>query len=239
MWQRTIESLVLAGLMTAAGCGQGQEKQADVAVPDAPATSPDDSATTPEAQPGGEADAAAPDEASGSETASDAGAQPASDVVKAEPVEEWSDKFRNVFHMDKYYFAGIPSEEGLRQAADRQVSLVISLLPDDQQASGVEFDEPALLEELGVSYAQIPVMPDTFSRADVDRFATLIADQDGGVLVHCASSNRCGGLWAAYLHLHRGMDLEDAIEVGKSAGLNRDSMIEAVRRVTGEQTSEE
>jgi len=38
-------------------------------------------------------------------------------------------------------------------------------------------------------------------------------------------------LWAAYLALKRGMDIETALEHGRAAGLRSSSMVEAVRRV--------
>ena len=46
----------------------------------------------------------------------------------------------------------------------------------------------------------IPVTPKSFSADVVDRFAKALDEASGGgVLVHCASSNRAGGIWAAYL----------------------------------------
>ena len=78
------------------------------------------------------------------------------------------------------------------------------------------------------------MVPSTFSTDDIDRLAAIIDEAEGRVLIHCASSNRVGGLWAAYLHRHRGYDLEEAIELGMAAGLRPGRMIEAVKRVVGQ-----
>ena len=87
-------------------------------------------------------------------------------------------------------------------------------------------------------YESIPMVPSTFSTDDVDRLAVIIDEAEGGVLVHCASSNRVGGLWAAYLHRHRGYELEEAIELGTAAGLRPGGMTEAVKRVAAEKISD-
>ena len=64
-----------------------------------------------------------------------------------------------------------------------------------------------------------------------DKQREAVEATEGPVLVHCGSSNRAGGLWAAYLARERGFTIDDAIARGREAGLSRESMIEAVRRV--------
>ena len=95
----------------------------------------------------------------------------------------------------------------------------------------VPFDEPALVAELGVDYVTIPVTPATLSAATVDRFEEEIATTDEPVLVHCSTAKRVGGLWAAYLVRSHGLDWEQAVELGKAAGLRQPAMIAAARRV--------
>jgi hypothetical protein len=50
------------------------------------------------------------------------------------------------------------------------------------------------------------------------------------VLLHCASSNRVGGVLAVMAH-RKGKPLDDAIAEGQQAGLKSPAMIDAVRRV--------
>jgi len=156
------------------------------------------------------------------------------ELAAAAPIESWSGAFNNAYGNGSYYFTGLPSEDGLRLAADEGVKVVVNLLTEGQQAENITFDEPAVVAELGQTYVTIPIRPASFSKEDVARFADAVEHADGPVLVHCASSNRCGALWAAYLNLHQGVELERAIELGRSAGLGSDAMVEAVRRVVRE-----
>jgi uncharacterized protein (TIGR01244 family) len=154
------------------------------------------------------------------------------DLVEAEPVGGWPDT-KNVSRVGRIYFAGQPSEAALRLAADEGVELVINLRPM-QEMTKVPFDERALVDELGMRYVTIPVTPATFSLADVDRFADQLEATDGLVLLHCSSSNRGGGLWAAYLVWTHELDWNTAMALGQAAGLSRQSMIDATQRVAQE-----
>lgn len=163
-----------------------------------------------------------------------AGSSKAIQIGKAEPNLELAEQFNNVFQDGDFYFAGIPTESGLRSASERGVKVIVNLLPAEQQASRISFDEPVLVNSLGMCYESIPMVPSTFSTDDIDRLAVIIDETEGGVLIHCASSNRVGGLWAAYLYRHRGFDFEEAVELGMAAGLRPGGMTEAVKRVAEE-----
>ncbi len=148
----------------------------------------------------------------------------------AEPVGEWRGLGR-ITRDGEVYFAGQPTQEALREARRRGVKVVVNLRPDDEMTTRVDFDEAALVRELGMAYVSIPVTPDSLSVAEMDRLQEALSRTTGPVLIHCASSNRVGGLWALYLHRHRHFSLEGAMERGKKAGLRSDAMIRAVRRV--------
>lgn len=152
----------------------------------------------------------------------------------AEPNLEMSEQFNNVFQDGNMYFAGIPTEMGLASVSQRGVTVIVNLLPDAQQTRSIPFDEPALVQSLGMTYESIPMVPSSFSTDDIDRLAAIIEEAEGGVLIHCGSSNRVGGMWAAYLHRHRGYDIEEAIELGMAAGLRPGGMTDAVKRVVGQ-----
>ena len=167
-----------------------------------------------------------------------AGSSKAIQIGKAEPNPELAEQFNNVFQDGHFYFAGIPTEAGLTSVSQQGVTVVVNLLPAEQQSRRVSFDEPVLAKSLGMAYESIPMVPSTFSTDDIDRLAAIIDEAEGGVLVHCASSNRVGGLWAAYLHRHRGYELEEAIKLGTAAGLRPGGMTEAVKRVAAEKISD-
>lgn len=145
----------------------------------------------------------------------------------------------NLYEAQRFCFAGQPDEPTLVWLLeDRGVRTVINIRVPGEM-TGMGMDARGLAEEYGARYESIPVSVSTFSRADIDRFAEIISASEGRVLVHCASSNRVGGLWAAYLATHHDVPIEDAIEIGRSAGLSRASMADAARRVAAESAASE
>ena len=139
----------------------------------------------------------------------------------------------NLFQDGRMFFGGQPDEASLaRLVSERGIGTVINIRYPEEMGR-VDFDEPALVDSLGLRYVNIPVSPDSFSELDVARFAEVMAETDGAVLLHCASSNRVGGMWAAYLAIHEGVDPGRAITLGRKAGLRSEGMVSATRRVVG------
>lgn len=155
-------------------------------------------------------------------------------VDRAAPQQGW-EGVNNLYRDNLFYFGGQPDEAAFKRLAEEAGIKTVINLRQPQELERLDFDEPALVEELGLRYVNIPITPDAFSIEDVDRFSAVLAETGGPVLLHCASANRAGGLWAAYLVRHRGFALEEAISRGQTAGLNRDTMIEAVKRVAEKQ----
>ncbi len=157
------------------------------------------------------------------------------DVEKATPQDGW-EGVNNLSRDNLFYFAGQPDEASFeRLAEEADVQMVINLRPP-QELENLGFDEPAVIDKLGVRHINIPITPDSFSKKDVDRLAEILGETAAihPILIHCSSGNRVGGLWAAYLVHHRGFDLEEALDYGRAAGLSKEAMIEAVRRVAAE-----
>ena len=155
-------------------------------------------------------------------------------VDEAAPQQDW-EGINNLFRDGLFYFGGQPDAAAFQRLAEEAGIQTVINLRRPQELERLDFDEPAVVEALGMRYVNIPITPDGFSAADVDRFAAVLAETKGPVLLHCGSSNRAGGLWAAYLAQHRSIDLDEAIRRGKTAGLSRETMIEAVRRVAQEE----
>ncbi|MFZ5656467.1 MAG: beta-lactamase hydrolase domain-containing protein [Pseudomonadota bacterium] len=115
--------------------------------------------------------------------------------------------------------AGQPDAAQLAELAGQGVRTVINLRAPGE---AVDFDEPAQVARLGMRYVAFPVT----GAADLDAGrvrgfgATLDeARRQGGVLVHCASSNRVGAMIALDEALNRGRPLDAALERGRAAGL--------------------
>ncbi len=125
--------------------------------------------------------------------------------------------------------AGQPSPEQLRAARDRGIKRVVNLRPHSEP---IGYDEAALALELGLDYVNIPVAgPGDLSVDNVRRLDAALADAGGAVLVHCASSNRVGALFALRAQQLHGKNVEEALDIGRAAGLR--AMEPAVRQLLG------
>ena len=125
-------------------------------------------------------------------------------------------------------FGGQPTEEQLEAMAADGLSFVLDLRTEGENRG---FDEPAALQSLDVPYLNLPVdgdrlaLPETF-----ERFIAAMEKADGPVLVHCASGNRVGALYYAYLVAGKGEDREAARARAKENGLRSAALERAVDR---------
>ena len=152
------------------------------------------------------------------------------EVEEALPLQGWSD-VNNLFQDNLFYFSGQPEASAFKRLVEEAGIETVINFRRPQELENLDFDEPALAKTLGVHYVNIPIMPNTFSSEDTDRLAAALARTKGPILMHCGSSNRVGGVWAAYLVRHRGVEVEEALQLGRSAGLRSESMEAAVLRV--------
>lgn len=124
---------------------------------------------------------------------------------------------------------GQPAPETLGRLAEMGFRTVINLRTEKEGA----VEERAPVEAQGLRYVWVPFTADSFSPQDVAAVEQVLDDPAvGPVLLHCASSNRVGGVWAA-IQARRGKSLEEALAAGREAGLHTPGMEAAVRRVLG------
>ncbi|MBW2243936.1 MAG: hypothetical protein JRH01_18300 [Deltaproteobacteria bacterium] len=132
----------------------------------------------------------------------------------------------NVTHLSHLYFAGQPDQAGMEKAKAEGVSVVINLRDPSEHA----WDEKSAVEALGMTYYNVPVRGVPFDKAAFAEIETLVKQHHGEeILVHCASSNRVGGWLATHLAGAHGMSADDAIEVGRRAGITKQPIADAVR----------
>jgi len=125
---------------------------------------------------------------------------------------------------------GQPSPQALARLKEMGFRTVVNLRTEQEGGK----DEEKAVRAAGLAYVWVPVSAATFSAADVDAVARVVDDPDSSpVLLHCASSNRSGAVWAV-LQARRGRPIEDAEADGRAAGLSSDGMAAAFRRVVGE-----
>jgi protein tyrosine phosphatase (PTP) superfamily phosphohydrolase (DUF442 family) len=111
----------------------------------------------------------------------------------------------NVAPLDvRFVASGQPDEAVLSAIADAGFVAVVDLRTGKEDRG---LDEQATINRLGMAYASLPI----------DR---ILENYEGRVLLHCGSGNRVGALFALREKLH-GASSDDALAVGKAAGLTR------------------
>ncbi|MCA9309828.1 MAG: hypothetical protein KDA21_01390 [Phycisphaerales bacterium] len=168
-----------------------------------------------------------------------AGSRPAAQMLDHRPVARAeavpSEAWNNLYHDGPIWFGGQPQLSGLQALPDEGIRTVINVRTEPEMSEEqIGFDEMSTVMQGGMEYIRIPVSPDTLSNNDADRLAAVLSRRSEPVVIHCGSANRAGGLWALYLYRHRGVPVDEAIEIGRSAGLRSDAMEQAVRRVIAE-----
>lgn len=89
------------------------------------------------------------------------------------------------------------------------------------------FDEPALVRTLGMEYVNISVRQGALDDAVMESVLDAIRRHAGEpLLLHCASSNRVGGVLIPYLMLDQGMAEEDAVATAMQIGLRGADLLE-------------
>jgi uncharacterized protein (TIGR01244 family) len=125
--------------------------------------------------------------------------------------------------------AGQPSVEALARLKDLGFKTVVNLRPRGEDP--IVEKEEAIVAAQGLEYVSVPITPATFSAADVAAVRKVLDDKDAGpVLLHCASGNRVGAVWAA-IEVERGKSLAEAEAKGRKIGLSSQGMVEALHRV--------
>jgi uncharacterized protein (TIGR01244 family) len=111
-----------------------------------------------------------------------------------------------------------PTAEALRQARDAGITVVVNFRGENEDAG---YDQAALADELGLMYLRMPVAgAQDLTPENVLRFdAVLRQVGDQPALLHCASGNRVGALYALHAARFGGKATEAAIEFGKAHGL--------------------
>lgn len=213
----SIAVLALAGCSTPKSAEQGAGDQAQAG--SQPAESTQDEATQDEAtqDESTQPEQVPPEEEVG--TAKAGIAQAEHEAQAALELPHMAEPFEGIIT------AGQPSPAQYEKLPDAGVHTVINLRGADEKGA---WDEKSKAEALGLEYVNIPIeSPQDLTRKKVDLFSDVLRKEKGKFLVHCGSSNRVGAMFAlrAFWIEHKSPD--EAIEIGKKAGL--DSLEGAVR----------
>ena len=124
----------------------------------------------------------------------------------------------NVVPVNGVSTAGQPDAAALSIFAEQGYRTVIDIRTESEDRG---IDEAKVVGDLGMEYIVFPIdRPEAINFDNARKLARLVEEADGPVLVHCASSNRVGALFALQKSLD-GADDETALEYGKEAGMTR------------------
>lgn len=113
--------------------------------------------------------------------------------------------------------SGQPTADELGRMAEQGYRTVVNLRTADEP--GIVADEERIVEGAGLTYAAIPVSPDTLDDAAVERFSQALASVDGTpALVHCKGAGRAGMMTLLHLAIQNGWSLEQTLDEGKKLG---------------------
>ncbi|TVS16489.1 MAG: hypothetical protein EA417_10155 [Gammaproteobacteria bacterium] len=129
---------------------------------------------------------------------------------------------------DDVWLGGPPSEADLDAMAEAGVGLVIDLRTTPE---GIEDTERAA-QERGLRYLNLPLgrelaEGELITRVGSELEASLASGE--GVLLHCASGNRAGEVWALH-RVAQGANAQQALEQAEASG-TRDERLERLRDV--------
>jgi protein tyrosine phosphatase (PTP) superfamily phosphohydrolase (DUF442 family)/rubrerythrin len=114
--------------------------------------------------------------------------------------------------------AGQPSEDGLAAAAAAGYKTIINLRAPSEE---IGFDESAKADELGLRYIALPIAGAAgLTRDNARLLGDLLDDPElYPAVLHCGSSNRVGALLALRAFYFEGIPAEQALELGRRAGM--------------------
>ena len=126
---------------------------------------------------------------------------------------------------DNIYFGGQPSADDLVLLQKKGVVTVVNLRGQDEM-NALGFDERAAVTQLGMGYVHLPLTKGiSSSDEEIDRILDVVGDTEKApIILHCASSNRVGYIWAMYRALRENVELNEAIRQGEAAGLRSDDL---------------
>ncbi len=123
--------------------------------------------------------------------------------------------------------AGQPAPEALARLKEMGFRTVVNLRTEQEGTA----EERKVVEAEGLRYVSVPVTAESLSLADADAVGKVLDDPSTApVLLHCASSNRVGAVWAL-IKVREGKSLDNALAAGREAGLRSPQLEAAVRRL--------
>lgn len=122
------------------------------------------------------------------------------------------------FEGEMILVGGQPSPEQFASAQRLGYKTIVNLrLPDEEDNT-----DPEQIRNLGMNYVSFPMTGSAdLTEEKVREFAEALEAAETPMMVHCASGNRVGALFAMKAFYVDGLSPEEALEVGRKAGVTR------------------
>lgn len=113
---------------------------------------------------------------------------------------------------------GQPTKADFEAFKARGVTQVINLRTAEEM-KGVDFDEVALVDQLGMGYLNLPIDgAPAYTPELLEAFAQRVSQSQGKVVLHCTVGGRAGQLYAAYAVKYLGKTPDEAYAALKPLG---------------------
>lgn len=118
-----------------------------------------------------------------------------------------------------YLIGGAMTPEHVAEAKEKGYTRIIDVRTEGEK--GVA-EERAKAEEVTIEYVSFPISgPEDLTEEKVQAFDELLARDAGPTIVHCASANRVGALFALRAYYIDKKPAEEALQIGLDAGLTK------------------
>ena len=113
---------------------------------------------------------------------------------------------------DKMSIGGALRDGDAQDLENRGFKTVVNLMTAEESNDG----EEELVKGVGLTYAPIPVAPNTLDDITVARFLQAVESSDGPVAVHCKGGGRAGMMALVALAIENGWSVDKALEEGEN-----------------------
>jgi len=144
---------------------------------------------------------------------------------RSSPIQEPLGSILNFSAGDNIYFGGQPSADDLVLLQEKGVVTVVNLRGQDEMNT-LDFDEREAVTQLGMGYIHLPLTKGvSISDEEINGILDVVGDTEKApIILHCASSNRVGYVWAMYRALRENVETNEAIRQGEAAGLRSEAL---------------
>ncbi len=117
--------------------------------------------------------------------------------------------------------AGQPNAQDIETYHNEGVRTVVSLrTADELQNNPDAHDEERRVENTGMTFAWIPVSPETLDDIAVQRLSQALESTDSQpAVVHCQGGGRAGIMTLLHLAITQGWSVQEALQEGEQLGI--------------------